>query len=202
VKSEPFLVKWTNSLKTDKERLKNGYEERSKDEIPATALGDTHACRVCIPPRGPRRARKALLGGSQGLDRQNPTKIAESCPIRAWPQKRNMKTEPPRAGHERPHHPPHRPPRGPMDARRWAKAPHDQPTCPSPPARAPTCYAHALVLAREKVLMGEFQAERKHEVGGAYIWPKLALRGRPRPRGRPLAPPRASWVVWTMVARA
>jgi hypothetical protein len=158
-------------------RLRNGYEERSKDEAPPKALDDTHACRA--PPRGPRLAREALLGGSQGLDRLNSTKIAESGQIRAWPQKRNIKNERPRAGPERPHHPPHHPPRGPMDAPRWAKAPHDQPTCPSPPA--PACYAHAPVLTGEKNLMGGVHAETKHKTGGAYIWPKPALRGRPRP---------------------
>ena len=125
------------------ERSRNGYEERSKDEAPPTALDDTHACRA--PPRCPRLAREAPLGGSQGLDRLNSTKIAESGQIRALPKKGNIKTERPRVGPERPHHPPHRPPRGPMDAPRWAKAPHDQPTCPSPPATA--CYAHAPVLA-------------------------------------------------------
>jgi hypothetical protein len=161
------------------------------------ALGDTHACHV--PPRGPRLAREALLAGSQGLDRLNQTKIAESGQIRAQPQKGNMKTERPRAGPERPHHPPHHPPRGPMDAPRWAKAPHDQPTCPIPPA--PACYAHAPVLTGKKILMGGSQAKRKHEVGKAYAWPKPALRGRPRPPGRPLAPPRASWVVWWRARR-
>jgi hypothetical protein len=49
--------------------------------------------------------------------------------------------------------------------------------------------------------MGGFQAKRKHEVGKAYIWPKPALRGRPRPPGRPLASPQASWVVWWRVRR-
>ena len=111
-------------------------------------------------------AREALLGGSQGLDRLNSTKIAESGQIRARPQKGNIKTERPRAGPERPHHPPHRPPRGPMDAPRWAKAPHDQPTCPSPPA--PACYAHALALTGEKNLMDGVHAETKHKTGGAY----------------------------------
>ena len=144
-------------------------------------------------------AREALLGGSQGLDRLNSTKIAESGQIRARPQKGNIKTERPRAGPERPHHPPHRPPRGPMDAPRWAKAPYDQPTCPSPPA--PACYAHAPVPVGEKILMGGFHAERKRKSGGAYIWPKPALRGRPRPPGRPLASPQASWVVWWRVRR-
>ena len=144
-------------------------------------------------------AREAPLGGSQGLGRLNSTKIAESGQIRARPQKGNIKTERPRAGPERPHHPPHRPPRGPMDAPRWAKAPHDQPTCPSPPA--PACYAHAPILAREKNLMGGFHAERKHKTGGAYIWPKPALRGRLRPPGRPLASPQASWEVWWRVRR-
>ena len=177
--------------------MRNGYEERSKDEAPPTALGDTHACRA--PPRGPRLAREALLGGSQGLDRLNSTKIAKSGQIRAQPQKGNMKTERPRAGPERPHHPPHRPPRGPMDAPRWAKAPHDQPTCPSPPA--PACYAHAPVLTGEKILMGGFHPETNYKTGGACIWPKPALRGRPRPPGRPLAPPRASWVVWWRARR-
>jgi hypothetical protein len=103
------------------------------------------------------------------------------------------------AGPERPHHPPHRPPRGPMDAPRWAKAPHDQPTCPSPPA--PACYAHAPFLTGEKVLMGGFHAERKHKTGGPCIRAKPALRGRPRPPGWPLASPQASWVVWWRVRR-
>jgi len=49
--------------------------------------------------------------------------------------------------------------------------------------------------------MGGFQAETKHEVGKAYAWPKPALRGRPRPPGRPLAPPRASWEVWWRARR-
>jgi hypothetical protein len=31
--------------------------------------------------------------------------------------------------------------------------------------------------------MGGFHAERKRKTGGAYIWPKPALRGRPRPPG-------------------
>ena len=66
-------------------------------------------------------------------------------------------------------------------------------------SRAINRYAHAPVGG--KVLMGEFQAERKHEVGGAYAWPKPALRGRPRPPGRPLAPPRASWEVWWRARR-
>jgi hypothetical protein len=84
---------------------------------------------------------------------------------------------------------------------RWqlSKAPHDQPTCPSPPA--PACYAHALALTGEKVLMGGFHAERKYKTGGPCIWVKLALRGRPRPPGRPLASPQASWVVWWRVRR-
>jgi hypothetical protein len=86
-----------------------------------------------------------------------------------------------------------------MDAPRWANAPHDQPTCPSPPA--PACYAHAPVLTGEKVLMGGFHAGTKRTSGGACIWPKPALRGRPRPPGRPLAPPRASWVVWWRARR-
>jgi hypothetical protein len=171
--------------------LGNGYEERPKDEAPPTALGDTHACRA--PPRGPRLAREALLAGSQGLDRLNSTKIAESGQIRARPQKGNMKTERPRAGPDRPHYPYHHPPWGHMDAPRWAKAPHDQPTCPSPPA--PVCYAHAHALTGEKNLKGGFHAERNHEVRKAYAGPKPAVRGRPRPPGRPLAPPRASWVV-------
>jgi hypothetical protein len=62
-------------------------------------------------------------------------------------------------------------------------------------------HVHASVLMGEKVLMGGFHAERKHEVGGPYAWPKPALRGRPRPPGRPLAPPRASWVVWWRARR-
>ena len=177
--------------------MRNGYEERSKDEAPPTALDDAHACRA--PPQGPRLAREALLGGSQGLDRLNSTKIAESGQIRARPQKGNVNTERPRAGPERPHHPPHHPPRGPMDAPRWAKAPYDQPTCPSPPA--PACYAHAPVPVGEKILMDGVHAERKRKSGGAYIWPKPALRGRPRPPGRPLAPPRASWVAWWRARR-
>jgi hypothetical protein len=130
-------------------------------------------------------AREALLGGSQGLDRLNSTKIAESGQIRARPQKGNIKTERPRAGPERPHHPPHRPPRGPMDAPRWAKAPHDQPTCPSPPA--PACYAHALVLKGEKNLMGGFHAETKNLMGGFHAETKRKSGGPIYGRNRPCA---------------
>jgi hypothetical protein len=178
--------------------LSDGYEERSKDEAPPTALGDTHACRA--PPRGPRLAREALLVGSQGLHGLNSTIIAESSQIRARPQKGNiMKTERPRAGPERPHHPPHRPPRGPMDAHRWAKAPHDQPTCPSP--LAPACHPHTPILTGEKNVMGGFHAERKHEVGQAYGL-CMAKTGR----ARPTAATRAAFgtpssIVGGMVAR-
>jgi hypothetical protein len=80
-KSSHFEPNWPNFPATVEERLRIGYEERSKDEAPPTALADTHACRA--PPRCPRLARGALLGGSQGLDRLNSTKIAESGQIRA-----------------------------------------------------------------------------------------------------------------------
>ena len=53
----------------------------------------------------------------------------------------------------------------------------------------------------EKILMGGSHAKRKHEVGGAYAWPKPALRGRLRPPGQLLAPPRASWKVWWRARR-
>jgi hypothetical protein len=50
-------------------------------------------------------------------------------------------------------------------------------------------------------LVGGSHAETKRKSGGAYIRPKPALRGRPRPPGWPLAPPRASWVVWWCARR-
>ena len=95
-----FWPNGPNSLETAEERLRSGFEERSKDEASPTALAGTHACRA--PPQHPtcRLACEALLGGSQGqgLDRLNSTKIVESSQIRAWPQKGKRKYGAPSRG--------------------------------------------------------------------------------------------------------